>query len=124
MLLGSQTQTLSDAGETWSRFASAGERVWYGIASSADGQTLYAQDSLGDIYRSTDGGSTWSVQFRARGSFWPLKTNADGSTFYGIRINLNGKLALFSSAMSAFTEIKDDNRLKLIYLGGAVFGVA
>jgi hypothetical protein len=113
----------TDGGVSWALLQAAGERPWRELACSADGQTVYASDNAGSIYRSVDAGSSWRLMFRSNGDFESLETNASGSTFYGWRRNLmTGLPMLFSSVRSSFTEIQGSRPIKLIYLGGDTFG--
>jgi hypothetical protein len=113
----------SDGGESWSRIASAGERNWGGIAASSSGDVLYAVDGQNrEIWRSDNGGSSWSFAWRMLGEFKSLTTNGDGSVFYGTRYSRMGVTVLFSSAKAALTEVSGRGELKVVYLGEGVFG--
>lgn len=52
----------TDGGANWTQSASAGERNWSDVASSADGANLSACDDGGYVYTSTDTGSNWTQQ--------------------------------------------------------------
>jgi hypothetical protein len=114
--------TSSDGGETWTKNTAAGEKQWKSVAVSSQGQTFYASeessyDGWDSVYRSADSGVSWSHQFEA-GELYSLRTNASGSVFYGIIGTF-----LFSSARTAFTEVKGPREIKLIYLGENTFGI-
>ena len=112
----------TDGGVSWTLLTSAGERYWRDVATSADGRTVYAGDGGRAVYRSLDGGVSWSLVFRPNGDFVSLETNSSGTEFYAWRRNaLTGSPVLFSSALTAFTEINGSRALKLIYLGGDTF---
>ena len=116
----------SDGGETWIKNLATGEKSWSEVASSADGQTLYATawvEGEGEVYRSANGGNSWELVFNSPNGLGYLATNASGSTFYGTTYRPNVGTFLFSSALTALTEIKRYGQIKLIYLGENTFGV-
>jgi photosystem II stability/assembly factor-like uncharacterized protein len=119
----------TDGGATWVKRAPAGEKdiEWiFEVASSTDGQTIYATlivDGETEVYRSVDTGNSWAMVFSSAMQISGLRINASGSTFYGIlptdRKWIN---SIFSSGLTAFTELKGYGNLKLIYLGENTFG--
>ena len=52
-----QSKTMADA-PSWSQSSAPGYS-WYGLASSADGNNLFATCGIGPIYTSTNGGFDW-----------------------------------------------------------------
>jgi hypothetical protein len=116
----------TDGGESWVRNQAAGEKLWSEVVSSADGQTLYASawvEGEVEVYRSTNGGSSWGLVFNSADYLSSLSTNSGGSTFYGITSRPNSGTFLFSSDLTALTEVKGYGQIKLIYLGENTFGV-
>ena len=70
-------------GGVWSAGATAANRGWQSVASSADGLKLVAADYLGpasaggQLYTSTDGGASWTP--RGNNHFWfAVASSADG----------------------------------------------
>jgi len=64
---------------TWSAHASS--RMWYSVASSADGTKLVASGG-GQIFTSTNSGANWTM--RATGKSWALASSADGSKLVAV----------------------------------------
>lgn len=70
----------SAAGGSWVERTAAGSRVWWSVASSADGSKLAAVVSGGYIYTSTDAGVTWTEQTNSGSRLWnTIASSADGS---------------------------------------------
>jgi hypothetical protein len=114
----------TDGGVTWVKNEAAGEKPWMEVASSSDGQTLYATAEVEgemEVYRSVNGGASWELAF-SLDEFFGLRTSANGATVYGITYRPNVGNFLFSSAMRGLTEIKGYGQLKLMYLGENTFG--
>jgi len=65
----------TDYGATWP--ARASSQYWWGLASSADGQHLYATVDTGTIWSSIDFGTTWESQAAAR-AWRGITTSSDG----------------------------------------------
>jgi hypothetical protein len=77
--------TSTDGGVTWTQQTGSGQRTWQSIASSADGNTLIAGTSGGDIYVSTDGGLTWTDQTApGAGTWYAVASSADGTTLAAV----------------------------------------
>ncbi|KUF37927.1 hypothetical protein AS359_04220 [Comamonas kerstersii] len=60
----------------------AGSRSWRGVATH-DGVTVYAVESGGVIYKSTDGGATWAA-LSSGGRYWYGVATHDGVTVYAV----------------------------------------
>jgi hypothetical protein len=64
----------------WKKQTASGSRVWTSIASSDDGTKLAAVVNNGNIYLSTDSGTTWSVATNAGSRSWRhITSSADGT---------------------------------------------
>ena len=61
----------------------AGSRSWRGVATH-DGVTVYAVESGGVIYKSTDGGATWVALSSAASRSWQGIATHDGVTVYAV----------------------------------------
>jgi len=59
-----------DGGESWDTLEAAGQRKWYSICTSADGQVIAAGVSDGYMYISTDGGLTWREESSLGQQYW------------------------------------------------------
>ena len=79
-----------DSGETWAEVASMPALYWASVDVSANGQVIIAAGSgyvsgvqYSEVYRSTDGGSTWSVVFAPIPNrlFSEVAVSADGQKF-------------------------------------------
>jgi hypothetical protein len=74
-------------GATWTQQTGSGQKVWDGIASSADGTKLIAAPAGGDVnynpdylYTSTDGGMTWAPSTSAGQKYWSaVASSGDGT---------------------------------------------
>jgi len=51
----------TDGGMSWSSGGGLPNTAFYGLAVSSDGKTLYAGGYLTGLWKSTDGGATWSL---------------------------------------------------------------
>ena len=88
-----QIYTSADAGQTW--VARETDRVWRSVASSADGNRLVAvvgdysvtagvsAGTSGQIYTSSDGGSTWVPRESDR-YWWSVASSGDGSKLVAV----------------------------------------
>lgn len=77
---GTRLYTSSDSGATWTERRPAGDvdALWLGVASDDDGSHLIvANYSTGDVYVSTDGGVSWTLQVGVSGSY--VASDVDGS---------------------------------------------
>jgi photosystem II stability/assembly factor-like uncharacterized protein len=97
------------------------------LTVSGDGSTIYvtsdpeSRANLGNsneaIYRSRDGGLSWSRVARATsGSL--LRTNWTGAIFFGL---VKSRSHLYSSALDTFSGLQKDSHMRLIYIGNGVF---
>ena len=81
---GDYIYTSTDGGANWTKRTNAGARSWYDIASSSDGTKLLAAEGggdPGDLYLSTNSGSTWTLQSTGAGQqMWQaVALSADGT---------------------------------------------
>lgn len=67
------------SGQTWTR-TSATPGFWYSIASSADGNKLFAAALSGNIYSSTNAGQTWNLTGAPNNPWGVIACSADGAT--------------------------------------------
>lgn len=99
--LGEGVWRSTDGGEHWER-ASTGIMdpfVESLLADPRKGGTVYAV--AGDVYRTTDGGTSWTPLPRPSSSLRDLAADADGHTLYGATFG-QGVLALTQSAAPVF----------------------
>ncbi|MFA5754412.1 MAG: hypothetical protein WC905_03625, partial [Patescibacteria group bacterium] len=89
----------------WTEQTAAGSRVWYGLASSADGIKLAAAVGLnGYIYTSTTSGETWTEQTAAGERNWNgLASSADGTKLAAVSNGLFNKGYIYTSTTSGET---------------------
>lgn len=67
------------SGQNWTR-TSATQDFWYSIASSADGNKLFAAALSGAIYSSTNAGRTWNPTGAPNNPWGVIACSADGAT--------------------------------------------
>lgn len=124
----------ADGGTTWSKRELAqgedGERHLNQIFAGQDGTLLIAAEA-GTVFRSTDGGGTWSVvKVPYKGSLWGGLTLSDGSLLvYGMRghvlrstdkgVNWSDAVAATDQSLTGAAQFTDGT-LVLVGLGGAV----
>lgn len=76
--------TSTDSGATWTQQTNAGQRPWFGVASSADGTILLAGVyNNGYLYSSVNSGVTWTQE-----------TNAGVRNWYQVRLSQGGDRAI------------------------------
>lgn len=93
------TASGSVLGATWTQRLNDANRVWRGIALSADGQRIAACANGGSIWTSVDGGVSWTERTSAGTRSWSgICSSADGTrlaaTAVGGRIWISGNSGL------------------------------
>ena len=92
----------TDGGKTWTNLTSAGNRSWYGVSSSSDGQTILAAAWNDMVYLSKDGGNTWTsnpgtVTGSSDAGVTPASTLGT-TTWTGTAVSRNGQYMAVASS--------------------------
>lgn len=107
--------TSTDGGQVWTATSVAGdygERAWQGVACSSDGTMLVGVVyGGGDIYTSTNTGSTWSV-VTTPGNWTSVASSSDGTRYvaadYGSGLYgflTNGVITSYSASPNDWTSV-------------------
>lgn len=76
----SNVRSSSDYGASFEVDANSGSRSWESITTSDDGSVIYAGANNGYIYKTANGGISWSALTSAGSRIWSsLSTSADGT---------------------------------------------
>ncbi len=78
-----KTYLSSDGGVTWNwtnPSGGTGEKMWCGSAMSPDGNIIVVADYYGLIYKTTNGGSSWSAIIPFTKKWFAIAMSADGNT--------------------------------------------
>ena len=82
--------TSSDAGRTWSSKTGLGVN-WHWLCGSADLSIVYGSTFIGEVYKSTNGGKTWTL----------LATLPGGQNYFKICCSSNGSVILMAGEIEA-----------------------
>lgn len=112
----------------WTAHDSA--RNWYDVASSSDGKKLAATVAGGQIYTSTDYGTTWTGREKLR-SFTEIASSSDGNKLIAVAVNapilistdsgVTWKTRESPRTWWAAASSLDGSKLVAVVLGGRIY---
>lgn len=71
---------------SWSEITSPGIKKWTSFVSSSDGKKLFAGNTDGSLFTSTDSGLTWTQNTTSGSAIWnKLSASADGTKIFAVR---------------------------------------
>lgn len=99
---GGPLYTSTDSGTNWTICATASNRLWQSVASSADGMRLIA--AADRIYTSSNGGSNWTARDTSR-HWFRVASSADGMRLFAGVLNGN----MYYSTNAGVTWVAGDS---------------
>lgn len=93
----------TNSGQSWNAVAQLQERNWQGAAMSTDGQIMVAIAWGGELYVSSDGGSTWMCKDEEMRPWQTLDISDDGK--YILVATTDGHVVLSSDYGQTFNQL-------------------
>ena len=132
---GGYIYTSNNAGYSWTMQTNSGPKSWEAVASSSNGQILYAAEGVnGFIWRSTDYGVNWQPSYDLGdttngGNYTGVACSSDGDKACGVATNMPSEYyadSTFSSSTSnpePWSDISSSSLGQIMYASALSFGI-